>query len=91
MGEPSSAEDGGLPDVVLAAVQGASEMSAERIVVLEVGDVLSYYRLVHHRQCAEFKRRVRRIAELITEHVKAAGGDGPHPYRRPRRPSMGPA
>ena len=74
--EPDSYEDGLVPEVVLAAVRGASEMSAERIVVLEVGDVLSitdWFIIAS----APNKRRVRRIAELITEHVKAADGDGP--------------
>ncbi len=74
--EPSSDEEGGVPEVVLAAVRGASEMSAERIVVLEVGDVLAitdWFIIAS----APNSRRVRRIAELITEHVKAVGGGGP--------------
>lgn len=51
-------------------------MSAERIVVLDVGDVLAitdWFVIAS----APNSRRVRRIAELIAEHVKTAGGDGP--------------
>ena len=74
--EPDGRGDGVVPEVVLAAVQGASELSAARIVVLEVGDVLAitdWFIIAS----APNTRRVRRIAELITEHVKAVGGDGP--------------
>ncbi len=65
-----------LPPLVLAAVDGASEMSAERIVVLDVGDVLAItdWFII---SSAPNARRVRRIAELMQEHVKMAGGDGP--------------
>ena len=64
------------PPLVRAAVDGASEMSAERIVVLDVGDVLAitdWFIIAS----APNVRRVRRIAELMEEHVKAAGGEGP--------------
>ena len=64
------------PPLVRAAVDGASEMSAERVVVLDVGDVLAitdWFVIAS----APNVRRVRRIAELMEEHVKAAGGEGP--------------
>ncbi|WP_419945113.1 ribosome silencing factor [Candidatus Poriferisodalis sp.] len=64
------------PALVRAAVEGASEMSAERIVVLDVGDVLAitdWFVIAS----APNVRRVRRIAEMMEEHVKAAGGEGP--------------
>ena len=71
--------DGGaeaVPPLVRAAAQGAAEMSAERIVALDVGDVLAitdWFVIAS----APNVRRVRRIAELMEAHVKAAGGDGP--------------
>ena len=64
------------PPLVRAAVDGAAEMSAERVVVLDVGDVLAitdWFIIAS----APNVRRVRRIAELMEEHVKAAGGEGP--------------
>ena len=64
------------PPLVRAAVDGAAEMSAERVVVLDVGDVLAitdWFIIAS----APNVRRVRRIAELMEEHVKAAGGGGP--------------
>ena len=51
-------------------------MSAERIVALDVGDVLAitdWFIIAS----APNARRVRRIAELMEAHVKAAGGPGP--------------
>ena len=51
-------------------------MSAERIVVLDVGDVLAitdWFIIAS----APNVRRVQRIAELMEEHVKAVGGEGP--------------
>ena len=64
------------PPLVLAAVEGAAETSAERTVVLDVGDVLAItdWFIV---ASAKNVRLVRRIAELMEEHVKAAGGEGP--------------
>ena len=70
-GDPSA-----VPPLVQAAVDGAAEMSAERIVVLDVGDVLAitdWFVIAS----APNVRRVRRIAELMEAHVKAAGGAGP--------------
>ncbi|WP_420443280.1 ribosome silencing factor [Candidatus Poriferisodalis sp.] len=72
---PSSAA-ATVPPLVQAAVDGASEMSAERIVVLDVGDMLAitdWFVIAS----APNARRVRRIAELMEQHVKAAGGEGP--------------
>lgn len=66
----------GVPPLVRAAVDGAAEMSAERIVALDVGDVLAitdWFIIAS----APNARRVRRIAELMEVHVKAAGGPGP--------------
>ena len=68
--------DAGVPPMVQAAVDGAAEMSAERIVALDVGDVLAitdWFIIAS----APNVRRVRRIAELMEEHVKAVGGSGP--------------
>lgn len=68
--------DAGVPPLVQAAVDGAAEMSAERIVALDVGDVLAitdWFIIAS----APNARRVRRIAELMEAHVKAAGGPGP--------------
>ncbi len=65
-----------VPLQVKAAVEGAAEMTAERIVVLDVGDVLAitdWFIIAS----APNVRRVRRIAELMESHVKAAGGAGP--------------
>ena len=65
-----------VPLLVKAAVDGAAEISAERIVVLDVGDVLAitdWFIIAS----APNVRRVRRIAELMEAHVKAAGGAGP--------------
>ena len=65
-----------VPPLVRAAVAGAAEMSAERIVALDVGDVLAitdWFIIAS----APNARRVRRIAELMEVHVKAAGGPGP--------------
>ena len=64
------------PPLVRAAVDAAAEMSAEHVVVLDVGDVLAitdWFIIAS----APNVRRVRRIAELMEEHVKAAGGEGP--------------
>ncbi len=68
--------DTDVPPLVQAAVDGAAEMSAERIVALDVGDVLAitdWFIIAS----APNARRVRRIAELMEAHVKAAGGPGP--------------
>ncbi len=65
-----------VPTLVRAAAIGAAQLSAERIVVLDVGDVLAitdWFIIAS----APNARRVRRIAELIEEHVKVAGGSGP--------------
>ena len=68
--------NGGVPPYVQAAVDGALEMSAERVVVLDVGDILAItdWFIV---ASAPNVRRVRRIAELMEAHVKGAGGPGP--------------
>lgn len=65
-----------LPEHVLAAVEGASEIKAENIVVLDVGDMLG---VTDHFIIASAPnvRQVRRIAEEVEEFVKRAGGDGP--------------
>lgn len=71
-----NADAGTVPVLVQAAVDGASEMSAERIVVLDVGDVMAitdWFIITS----APNVRRVRRIAELMEAHVKEAGGEGP--------------
>ena len=75
-GPASKGEPSAVPTLVQAAVDGAAEMSAERIVVLDVGDVLAitdWFVIAS----APNVRRVRRIAELMEAHVKAAGGAGP--------------
>lgn len=64
------------PPLVRAAVDAAAEMSAERVVVLDVGDVLAITDWFIIASASNV-RRVRRIAELMEEHVKAAGGEGP--------------
>ncbi|MCP3934808.1 MAG: ribosome silencing factor [Actinomycetia bacterium] len=64
-----------LPLLVQAAAQGASELKADDIVVLDVGDILGvtdYFIIAS----APNVRQVRRIAEEMEEHVKRAGGDG---------------
>lgn len=75
--QPSPTDTGAeVPLLVQAAVDGAAEMSAERIVALDVGDVLAitdWFIIAS----APNARRVRRIAELMEAHVKAAGGPGP--------------
>lgn len=65
-----------LPDLVDAAARGASEIKAEDIVILDVGDVLG---ITDHFIIASGTnpRQVRRIAEEIEAAVKAAGGEGP--------------
>ena len=75
-GPASNGDHDAVPPLVRAAVDGAAEMSADRIVVLDVGDVLAitdWFVIAS----APNVRRVRRIAELMEAHVKAAGGAGP--------------
>jgi len=76
VGQDPISPDVGVPPLVQAAVDGAAEMSAERVVALDVGDVLAitdWFIIAS----APNVRRVRRIAELMEAHVKAAGGAGP--------------
>ena len=65
-----------VPALVRAAALGASEMSADRIVVLDVGAVLAITDWFVIASAPNL-RRVRRIAEMMEEHVKAVGGEGP--------------
>ncbi len=64
-----------LPSVVAAAAQGAADLKADEIVVLDVGDVLG---ITDHFVIAsgQNNRQVRRIAEEIEAAVKAVGGEG---------------
>lgn len=65
-----------LPALVRAAIEGASEIKANDIVVLDVGDMLG---VTDHFVIASAPnvRQVRRIAEEVEEQVKKAGGAGP--------------
>jgi ribosome-associated protein len=64
-----------LPELVKAAARGASNLQAEDIVILDVGDVFGVtdYFLI---ASASNVRQVRRIAEEIDHQVKAVGGAG---------------
>ncbi len=65
-----------VPPLVQAAMKGASDMSGSEIVALFVGEVLAItdWFVITSAQTA---RQVRRIAEVVEESVKAAGGQGP--------------
>lgn len=65
-----------LDSLVEAAARGASNLLAENIVILDVGDVLSitdHFVIVS----ASNVRQVRRIVDEVEAEVKAAGGAGP--------------
>ncbi len=65
-----------LPLLVQAAARGASELKADDIVVLDVGDLLG---VTDHFIIASAPnvRQVTRIAAEMADHVQRAGGDGP--------------
>jgi ribosome-associated protein len=71
----TSLDQASLPAIVDAAARGAAEIQAENIVVLDVGDVFG---ITDHFVIASGSnpRQVRRIAEEIEAHVRAAGGEG---------------
>ena len=65
-----------LASLVEAAARGASNLLADNIVILDVGDVLSitdHFVIVS----ASNIRQVRRIVDEVESEVKAAGGTGP--------------
>ena len=65
-----------LPQLLLAAAQGAADLQATDLVALDVGDVLGItdWFLV---ASSSNTRQVRRVAEEVEVTVKGAGGDGP--------------
>ena len=65
-----------LPQLLLAAAQGAADLQATDLLALDVGDVLgiSDWFLV---ASSSNTRQVRRVAEEVEVAVKGAGGDGP--------------
>ncbi|MBA4813349.1 MAG: ribosome silencing factor [Acidimicrobiales bacterium] len=65
-----------LPQLLLAAAQGAADLKATDLVALDVGDVLGItdWFLV---ASSSNTRQVRRVAEEVEVAVKGAGGDGP--------------
>ena len=65
-----------LPQLLLAAAQGAADLQATDLVALDVGDVLGItdWFLV---ASSSNTRQVRRVAEEVEVAVKGAGGDGP--------------
>ena len=65
-----------LPQLLLAAAQGAAALQATDLVALDVGDVLGItdWFLV---ASSSNTRQVRRVAEEVEVAVKGAGGDGP--------------
>ena len=65
-----------LPQLLLAAAQGAADLQATDLVALDVGDVLGItdWFLV---ASSSNTRQVRRVAEEVEAAVKGAGGDGP--------------
>ncbi len=70
------AEDVAVPPLVTAAIEGAAEMNGRGIVALAVGEVLAitdWFVITS----APSARLVRRIADVVEEFVKAAGGSGP--------------
>lgn len=72
----SSASLDNLPQLLLAAAQGAADLQATDLVALDVGDVLGItdWFLV---ASSSNTRQVRRVAEEVEVAVKGAGGDGP--------------
>lgn len=65
-----------MPQLLLAAAQGAADLQATDLVALDVGDVLGItdWFLV---ASSSNTRQVRRVAEEVEVAVKGAGGDGP--------------
>ena len=65
-----------LPQLLLAAAQGAADLQATDLLALDVGDVLGItdWFLV---ASSSNTRQVRRVAEEVEVAVKGAGGDGP--------------
>ena len=65
-----------LPQLLLAAAQGAADLQATGLLALDVGDVLGItdWFLV---ASSSNTRQVRRVAEEVEVAVKGAGGDGP--------------
>jgi len=72
----SRASSDKLPQLVLAAAQGAADLQATDLVALDVGDVLGItdWFLV---TSSSNTRQVRRVAEEVEAAVKKAGGEGP--------------
>ena len=72
----SHASSDNLPQLVLAAAQGAADLQATDLVALDVGDVLGItdWFLV---TSSSNTRQVRRVAEKVEAAVKRAGGEGP--------------
>jgi len=72
----SRASSDKLPQLVLAAAQGAADLQATDLVALDVGDVLgiTVWFLV---ASSSNTRQVRRVAEEVEAAVKKAGGEGP--------------
>lgn len=72
----SHASSDNLPQLVLAAAQGAADLQATDLVALDVGDVLGItdWFLV---TSSSNTRQVRRVAEEVEAAVKKAGGGGP--------------
>lgn len=72
----SHASSDNLPQLVLAAAQGAADLQATDLVALDVGDVLGItdWFLV---TSSSNTRQVRRVAEEVEAAVKKAGGEGP--------------
>ena len=65
-----------MPQLLLAAAQGAADLQATDLLALDVGDVLGItdWFLV---ASSSNTRQVRRVAEEVEVAVKGAGGDGP--------------
>ena len=74
--DPSLIDEPTLPLLVEAAARGASNLLADNIVVLMVGDVLA---ITDHFVIASASntRQVKRIVEEVESEVKSAGGEGP--------------
>ena len=72
----SRASSDKLPQLALAAAQGAADLQATDLVALDVGDVLGItdWFLV---ASSSNTRQVRRVAEEVEAAVKKAGGEGP--------------
>ena len=65
-----------LPQLLLAAAQGAADLQATDLLALDVGDVLGITDWVLVASSSN-TRQVRRVAEEVEVAVKGAGGDGP--------------